>query len=159
MQPSVVFVLSNVQNNFNIRNPVNQHGFVEKHGFADKVHYIVAKKDKIECKCLTNNHRLLLFLRYRTRLIFEEIVRHEYVDIIRMDQGYDVLKIPNLVSSVNGAPKFGNTSVVQLKFISKDELDRAVKHGTKIEYGLFRVTLPIEKPMPCHNRQDFGHFF
>ena len=87
-----------------------------------------------------------------------KVVRHEYAGIIRMDQDYDVSKIPILVSSVDSATRFGNTSVVQLKFISKDELNRAVKHGIKIEYGLFRVTLPIEKPMQCHNCQGFGHF-
>ena len=60
---------------------------------------------------------------------------------------YDVSQIPILDSSVNSETRFGNRPVVQLKFISKDELDLALRHGIKIEYGLFQVTLPIEKTM------------
>ena len=65
-----------------------------------------------------------------------KVVRHEYAGIIRMDQDNDLSQIPILVNSVNSTTRLGNTSVVQLKFISKDKLHRGIRHRINIEYCL-----------------------
>jgi len=75
-----------------------------------------------------------------------------------MDPAYDVSQIPGLDRSVVSAKRYENSRIVQLNFKTKEELDTAIKFGIKLEYCLFLVTLPFEKPKQCLNCQGFSHF-
>lgn len=155
----VPVVLTNIPSDINVRNPAKQREFIEKLGCSDKVKHIVAQKNKLVVHMTDEQSAEAAVAAIPDTLqIRAKVIKTEYAGIIRMDPDYDVSQIPVLVSSVCDATRFGGSAVVQLKFRSKEDLDYAIKHGIKIEYCLFRVTLPIEKPKQCHNCQGFGHF-
>ena len=66
-------------------------------------------------------------------------MRHEKAGIIRICQDYDVSQILILISSVNSATWFGNTSVVQLKFISIDKLDHGIYTESRLNMVYFEL--------------------
>ena len=141
-----------------MQNPTKQHEFIQKLGCADNVKHMTARRDRLVVHMSDEESAIVAVAAIPSSLkICAKVIKSEHFGIVKMDTEFDVSQIPGLVDSVRGARRFGNSRVVQLKFSSKEALDLAIKYGVKIEYCLFRVTMPIEMPKQCHNCQGFGH--
>ena len=150
-QPETVpLVLMNIPKGLNVQNPTKKRKFIQKLGCADKVKHITARRDRLVVHLSDEESAVAAVATIPSSLkIRAKVIKSEHFSIVKMDTEFKISQIPDLFDSVISARRFGNSVVAQVKFRSKETFDLAIKYGVKIEYSLFRVTMPIENPKQC----------
>ena len=154
---TIPVVLSNLPASLSA-NPTKQKEFLRKIGPADKIDRIEQRRDRLFVHMKDETSASVVASGAQgEQNIRSKVLRSEYLGIIYVDKDYDVSTIPNLISGVSQAKRFGNSSVVQLTFVTKIDFDQALKFGIKVEYTMFSVSKPLTKPLQCYKCQGFGH--